>query len=129
MVAALPTRQFLSENGRVESNGWKDGTMAYNTMIGIDLAKNFFHVHGALLSGEVKFRRKLSRQHFRRFMASQGSSIVVMEEACGSAHYWSRKMTKLGHEVRLIAPQYVRPFGKRQKNGRCRSDCHRRTAT
>lgn len=89
--------------------------MTYDTMIGIDLAKNVFQVHGALLSGEVKFRRKLSRQHFRRFMAGQGASIVVME-ACGSAHYWSREMAKLGHEVRLIAPQYVRPFVKRQKN-------------
>lgn len=89
--------------------------MTYDTMIGIDLAKNVFQVHGALLSGEVTFRRKLSRQHFRRFMAGQGASIVVME-ACGSAHYWSREMTKLGHEVRLIAPQYVRPFVKRQKN-------------
>lgn len=89
--------------------------MTYDTMIGVDLAKNVFQVHGALLSGEVKFRRKLSRQHFRRFMAGQGASIVVME-ACGSAHYWSREMTKLGHEVRLIAPQYVRPFVKRQKN-------------
>lgn len=89
--------------------------MTYDTMIGIDLAKNVFQVHGALLSGEVTFRRKLSRQHFRRFMAGQGASIVVME-ACGGAHYWSREMTKLGHEVRLIAPQYVRPFVKRQKN-------------
>lgn len=75
--------------------------MTYDTMIGIDLAKNVFQVHGALLSGEVKFRRKLSRQHFRRFMAGQGASIVVME-ACGGAHYWSREMTKLGHEVPLI---------------------------
>lgn len=55
--------------------------MTYDTMIGIDLAKNVFQVHGALLSEEVKFRRKLSRQHFRRFMAGQGASIVVME-AC-----------------------------------------------
>lgn len=88
--------------------------MAYNTMIGIDLAKNVFQVHGTLLSGEVKFRRKLSRQHFRRFMAGQGASIVVME-ACGSAHYWSREMTKLGHAVRLIAPQCVRPLGSRNR--------------
>ena len=71
MVAALPTRHVLSEDGRVKSNGWKDGRMTYDTMIGIDLAKNVFQVHGALLSGEVKFRRKLSREHFRRFMAGQ----------------------------------------------------------
>jgi transposase len=89
--------------------------MTYDTMIGIDLAKNVFQVHGAFLSGEVKFRRKLSRQHFHRYMVGQAASIVVME-ACGSAHYWSREMTKLGHEVRLIVPQYVRPFVKPQKN-------------
>lgn len=88
--------------------------MTYDTMIGIDLAKNVFQVHVASLSGE-KIRRKLSRQLFHRFMAGQDASIVVME-ACGSAHYWSRELTKLGHQVRLIAPQYVRPFVKRQKN-------------
>ncbi len=89
--------------------------MTYNMMIGVDLAKSVFQVHGALPSGEVRFRRKLTRQHFRKFMGEQGPSIVVME-ACGSAHYWAREMTKLGHPVRLIAPQYVRPFVKRQKN-------------
>ena len=56
--------------------------MTGNTMIGVDLAKSVFQVHGALLSGEVQFRRKLTRQHFRKFMAEQGPSIVVME-ACG----------------------------------------------
>jgi transposase len=93
----------------------EDGGMTYNTMIGVDLAKSVFEVHGALLSGGFTFRRKLSRQHFRRFMAEQCPSIVVME-ACGSAHYWAREMTKLGHQIKLIAPQYVRPFAKRQKN-------------
>ncbi|PVB59483.1 IS110 family transposase [Labrenzia sp. 011] len=89
--------------------------MTKETMIGIDLAKNVFQVHGASMSGQIKFRRKLTRQHFRRFMADQVPAMVVME-ACGSAHYWAREMAKLGHEVRLIAPQYVRPFVKRQKN-------------
>lgn len=89
--------------------------MTKDTMIGIDLAKNVFQVHGASMSGQIKFQRKLTRQHFRRFMADQVPAMVVME-ACGSAHYWAREMAKLGHEVRLIAPQYVRPFVKRQKN-------------
>ena len=89
--------------------------MTKETMIGIDLAKNVFQVHGASMAGQIKFRRKLTRQHFRRFMADQVPAMVVME-ACGSAHYWAREMAKLGHEVRLIAPQYVRPFVKRQKN-------------
>ncbi|WP_050789538.1 IS110 family RNA-guided transposase [Roseibium aggregatum] len=89
--------------------------MTKETMIGIDLAKSVFQVHGASMSGQSKFRRKLTRQRFRRFMTDQVSATVVME-ACGSAHYWAREMAKLGHEVRLIAPQYVRPFVKRQKN-------------
>jgi len=89
--------------------------MMTDTMIGIDLAKNVFQVHGASLTGQIRFRRKLSRLQFRRFMAEQPAAVVVME-ACGSAHYWAREMAKYGHEVKLIAPQYVRPFVKRQKN-------------
>ncbi len=89
--------------------------MTTDTMIGIDLAKSVFQVHGASMTGQVKFRKKLSRQQFRKFMAEHPASIVVME-ACGSAHYWAREMAKYGHEVKLIAPQYVRPFVKRQKN-------------
>ena len=89
--------------------------MMTDTMIGIDLAKNVFQVHGASLTGHIRFRRKLSRLQFRRFMADQPAAVVVME-ACGSAHYWAREMAKYGHEVKLIAPQYVRPFVKRQKN-------------
>lgn len=86
-----------------------------DTMIGVDLAKRVFQLHGATMAGEVKFRKKLSREQFRTFMTAQPACLVVFE-ACGSANYWTREMTALGHEVRLIAPQYVRPFVKRQKN-------------
>lgn len=86
-----------------------------DTMIGVDLAKNVFQIHCATMSGQLNFRKKLTRPHFRRFMSEQASAVVVME-ACGSASYWARELTKLGHEVRLIAPQYVRPFVKRQNN-------------
>jgi len=82
-----------------------------DTMIGVDLAKNVFQLHGASMSGQVKFRKKLSRQHFSKFMAAQPPALVVME-ACGSAHYLAREMVRLGHEVKLIAAQYVRPFVK-----------------
>lgn len=84
-------------------------------MIGVDLAKNVFQVHGALRTGEVQFRKKLTRRQFTVFMAQQEPCMVIFE-ACGSAHYWARKMESLGHEVKLIAPQYARPFVKRQKN-------------
>jgi transposase len=67
------------------------------------------------MAGHVKFRKKLTREQFRRFMADQSACVVVFE-ACGSASYWAREMEKLGHEARLIAAQYVKPFVKRQKN-------------
>lgn len=86
-----------------------------DTMIGVDLAKNVFQLHGASMTGHLKFRKKLTRAQFLQFMAAQESAVVVME-ACGSASYWERELRKLGHEVKLIAPQYVRPFVKRQKN-------------
>ena len=89
--------------------------MTKNTIIGINLAKSVFQLHAATMAGELKFRKKLSRQSFFRFMAEQPPALVVME-ACGSAHYWAREMIQLGHEVKLIAPQYVKPFVKRQKN-------------
>lgn len=84
-------------------------------MIGVDLAKNAFQLHGASMTGDVKYRKKLSRGQFFRFMSEQPPALVVME-ACGSSHYWARELIKLGHAVKLIAPQYVRPFVKRQKN-------------
>ena len=89
--------------------------MVKDTLSGVDLAKTVFQLHAASMTGEPKYRKKLSRQSFLRFMAEQPPAVVMME-ACGSAHYWAREMTGLGHEVKLIAPQYVKPFIKRQKN-------------
>ena len=89
--------------------------MTKDTMIGVDLAKNVFQLHGASMTGQPRFCKKLSRQSFSRFIAEQPPAVVVME-ACGSAHYWAREMVRLGHEVKLIAPHYVKPFVKRQKN-------------
>jgi transposase len=99
---------------RLKPRSGEDGKMT-DTMIGVDLAKAVFQVHGASKTGCVKFRWKLTREQFRRFMSDQPACVVVFE-ACGSASYWAREMGKLGHEARLIAPQYVRPFVKRQKN-------------
>ena len=86
-----------------------------DTMIGVDLAKSVFQLHGASMVGEVRFRKKLTRPQFERFMAGHAPAVVVME-ACGGAHDWARRLRGMGHEVQLIAPQYVRPFVKRQKN-------------
>lgn len=89
--------------------------MTKDTMIGVDLAKNVFQLHVASMNGRLQYRKKLSRQAFGAFMAEQPPAVVVME-ACGGAHYWAREMVRLGHEVKLIAAQYVKPFVKRQKN-------------
>ena len=84
-------------------------------MIGIDLAKHGFQLHGAWTDGSVAFRKKLSRRNLLDFLASQPRCVVAME-ACASAHHWGREFTELGHDVKLIAPIYVKPFVKRQKN-------------
>lgn len=84
-------------------------------IIGIDLAKRSFQLHGATATGSVAFRRKLSREALLAFLAEQPRCLVAME-ACASAHHWGREIERLGHEVRLIPPIYVKPFVKRQKN-------------
>lgn len=86
-----------------------------DTIVGVDLAKRVFQLHGTGLTGEVKFRKKLTREQFRKFMTEQYECTVVFE-ACGSASYWAREMESMGHCAKLIAPQYVKPFVKRQKN-------------
>ena len=83
--------------------------------IGLDLAKNVFQAHGANASDAVLFKRKLRRVQVLSFFAAQRGCLVAME-ACPGAHYWAREIANLDHEVRLIAPAYVKPFVKRQKN-------------
>lgn len=84
-------------------------------IIGLDLAKNVFHTHGADASGAVLFSKQLRRNKVLEFFARQSLCTVAME-ACGGAHYWAREIGKQGHTVRLIPPKYVKPFVKRQKN-------------
>ena len=89
--------------------------MSEVSIIGLDIAKHVFHAHGADASGRTVLRRKLSRTKVVPFFAAQPRCRVVLE-ACGGAHHWARELAKLGHDVQLIAPAYVRPFVKRQKN-------------
>ena len=72
------------------------GRQKKNTMIGVDLAKSVFPLHGASLAGRLKFRKKVTRVQFRHFMAKHEPGVVVMVE-CGSVSHWARKMVKLGH--------------------------------
>lgn len=84
-------------------------------VIGIDLAKSVFHLHGVDSEGHVVMRKKLSRSKLLEFMANLPASLVGME-ACGGAHDWARRLMAMGHDVRLISPQFVKPYVKSNKN-------------
>jgi len=83
--------------------------------IGIDLAKNVFQIHGVNEQHEVVFVRQLRRKQVIAFFSKLAPCLIGME-ACATAHHWARELTKLGHNVRLIPPTYVKAYVKRQKN-------------
>ncbi|MEX3953952.1 IS110 family transposase [Paraburkholderia sp. EG287B] len=90
------------------------------TRIGVDLAKNLIQVHGVDSMERVVVKKAISRQKFLEWFANIEPCLVAME-ACSAAHYWGRKLRELGHEVRLIAPQFAAPYrkgGKHVKNDR-----------
>jgi len=82
---------------------------------GIDLAKSIFQVHGVDENDEVVARKKLSRAKFLAFFVKLTPCLIGME-ACASAHHWARELTRLGHTVRLMSPQHVKPYIKGNKN-------------
>ena len=81
----------------------------------VDTAKSVFQVYGEDASRETRVHKRLARGQFLAFFAKHPGVLVVME-ACGSAHHWARELIKLGHEVRLIPPQHVKPYLRRNKN-------------
>jgi transposase len=89
--------------------------MSEISMIGLDLAKNVFQVHGIDASGRVVLRRQLRRGAVEKFFAQLPPCTVGME-ACGSSHYWARVIGGYGHQVRMMPPAYVKPYVKRNKN-------------
>lgn len=85
------------------------------TTIGIDLAKDVFQLHGVDEHGKVVLKRQLKRKEMVGFFTKIESCMVGME-ACGSAHYWARRLIELGHQVKLMAPQFVKPYVKTNKH-------------
>lgn len=83
--------------------------------VGLDIAKQVFQVHAADLEDRVVLRRRLRRNQVVSFFANLPPCVVGMEACCGS-HYWSRRISAFGHTVRLMAPQFVRPYVKSNKN-------------
>ena len=84
-------------------------------IVGLDLAKHVFQVHAVDPAGKVTIRKKLRRSEVLEFFKGLPPSLVGME-ACGTAHYWGRELTALGHDVRLMPAGYVKPYVKRGKN-------------
>ncbi|MDK9723236.1 MAG: IS110 family transposase [Rhodospirillales bacterium] len=87
------------------------------SVVGLDLAKDVFQVHGIDSAGEVVMRKPLKRAQLRPFFARLEPCLIGLE-ACGGAHYWSRELTRLGHTVRMMAPAFVKPYLKSNKNDR-----------
>lgn len=85
------------------------------TTVGIDLAKNVFQVHGVDERGKVVLRRTVKRADLVKLFANMPACLIGLE-ACGSAHYWARKLGALGHTVKLMSPQFVKPYVKTDKN-------------
>jgi transposase len=85
------------------------------SVVGLDLAKSVFQVHGVNAQGEVVLRRRLTRGQLLKLFEKLPSCLIGME-ACASAHHWARELAGLGHEVKLMPAQYVKPYVKRGKN-------------
>lgn len=85
------------------------------TTVGLDIAKQVFQVHAADSEGRAVLRKRLRRDQVAEFFANLSPCIVGLE-ACGGSHYWARVLSRLGHTVRLIAPQFVKPYVKSNKN-------------
>jgi transposase len=99
----------------VEDHQQREPSMSEITTIGLDLAKNIFQVHGVDETGTTVVVKRLRRSQVMAFFAGLPRSLVGME-ACATAHHWARELTGLGHEVRLMPPQYVKAYVKRNKN-------------
>lgn len=85
------------------------------TRIGIDLAKQVFQIHGVDCHGKAVVKKPLRRSQMLAYFSKLPPTLIGME-ACGSAHYWARELGKMGHDARLMSPQFVKPYVKSGKN-------------
>ncbi|MGM4914544.1 IS110 family transposase [Rhizobium sp. 768_B6_N1_8] len=85
------------------------------TTIGVDIAKNVFQLHGINAEGQVVLRKALRRGQMQPFFEALSPCLIGME-ACATAHHWARTLIASGHDVRLIPPNYIKPYLRRQKN-------------
>jgi transposase len=84
-------------------------------VLGIDIAKNTFQLHGTDDAGKMVLKKRLSRNQLAAYVANLPQCNIVME-SCGGANYWARVFIRSGHIVKLISPQFVKPFVKTNKN-------------
>jgi transposase len=105
----------MCQSGSVTDHLTERSVIMQITTVGIDLAKAVFQVHGVDAHGKTVLRKQLKRTQVAEFFANLSPCLIGME-ACGSAHYWARKLQGFGHTVRLMAPQFVKPYVKTNKN-------------
>ena len=97
--------------------------MAQVTTIGLDIAKSVFQVHGIDAAGDVVLRRRLTLARLVPFFAKLAPCLIGIE-ACATSHHWARELRKLGHDVRLMPPSYVKAYAEasEERHSRCGSN-------
>jgi len=115
MDARFPGRHQCAKVAIFINHDKEEASEMKITTIGIDLAKNIFQIHGVNKQGNPAVRRAIKRAEMLPYFANLEPCLIGME-ACGSAHYWARKLGALGHTVKLMAPQFVKPYVKTNKN-------------
>jgi transposase len=110
-----PRRHRLCQDEVVADLKQRGPSVERISRIGMDTSKHFFQLHGVNAAEKVVLRKKLRRKDVVAFFEALAPTVIVIE-ACGASHHWARILWSFGHEVKLIAPQLVKPYVKRGKN-------------
>ena len=110
-----PRRHRLCQNEVVADLKQRGPSVEQISRIGMDTSKHFFQLHGVSAAEKVVLRKKLRRKEMVAFFEALAPTVIGIE-ACGASHHWARILRPFGHEVKLIAPQLVKPYVKRGKN-------------